>query len=142
VLLADAAGRGVGVAHAGWRGLSGGVIQNTVAALRSAIGDADARILAFLGPAIGPAHFEVGPEVLAAMRQGLPHADDAFVATGAGKFRADLFALARQALEQVQVPGTAVSGGAWCTASDRARFFSYRRDGITGRHAALIWLQS
>jgi YfiH family protein len=142
VLLADAQGRGVAVAHAGWRGLSGGVIQGTVSALRRAIGDADARLLAFLGPAIGPSHFEVGPEVLAAMRQRLPRAGDAFVDAGAGKFRADLFALARQALEQVHVHGAAVSGGAWCTASDRSRFFSYRRDRVTGRHAAVIWLES
>jgi len=142
VLLADAQGRGVGVAHAGWRGLAGGVIQNSVAALRQAIGDPGARILAYLGPAIGPAHFEVGAEVLAAMRQSLPQADEAFVATGPAKFHADLFALARQALAQVQVPGTAVSGGAWCTASDRTRFFSFRRDGVTGRHAAVIWLDA
>ncbi len=140
VLLADARGRGVGVAHAGWRGLAGGVIQNAVAALRAAIGDSEARILAYLGPAIGPRHFVVGPEVLSAMRERLPTAQSAFVASAAGKYRADLFALARQALYQVQVED--VFGGGDCTVSEPLRFYSFRRDGVTGRQAALIWLQT
>lgn len=139
VLLADARGRGVAVAHAGWRGLAGGVIQNAVTALRRAVGDTDARILAYLGPAIGPARFEVGPEVLAAMQERLPRARSAFIAAAAGKFRADLLALARQALSQVQVLD--VYGGGDCTASNPTRFYSFRRDGVTGRHAALVWLQ-
>ncbi|SPE25337.1 conserved hypothetical protein [Burkholderiales bacterium] len=139
VLLADTRGRGVAAAHAGWRGLAGGVIQNAVTALRGAVGDSEARILAYLGPAIGPMHFEVGPEVLAAMAQRLPQAQGAFVAASPGKFRADLGALARQALLQVHVPD--VYGGGNCTVSDPARFYSFRRDGATGRHAALIWLQ-
>lgn len=139
VLLADAQGRGVGIAHAGWRGLAGGIIQNTVSALRAALGDADARLLAYLGPAIGPTRFEVGPEVLAAMRARLPAASEAFAAGAPGKLLCDLFALARQALAQAGVES--VYGGGQCTYSDPVRFFSYRRDRVTGRHAALIWME-
>jgi hypothetical protein len=139
VLLADARGRGVAAAHAGWRGLAGGVIQNAVNALRAAVGEDSARILAYLGPAIGPKHFEVGPEVLAAMKQRLAHAHLAFEAAPGGKYRADLFALARMALTQVGVQD--VHGGGECTVSDPQRFYSFRRDGVTGRHAALIWLR-
>jgi len=137
VLLADAAGRGVAAAHAGWRGLAGGIIQNTVAALRAALRDPDARLLAYLGPAIGPAQFVVGPEVLAAMQQRLPAAQQAFIPQGTGKYRADLFALASQALAQVGV--TAVYGGGDCTMTDAARFYSFRRESPAGRQAALIW---
>lgn len=140
VMLADARGRGVAVAHAGWRGLAGGVIQNTVTALRKAMGDEAAQIIAYLGPAIGPAQFEVGSEVLQAMKQRLPHAQTAFRAGAEGKFHADLFALARMALMQVKVID--VHGGGQCTASDPARFYSFRRDKVTGRHAALVWLQN
>ncbi len=140
VLLADVRGRGVAAAHAGWRGLAGGVIQNAVEALRQGIGDRQARILAYLGPAIGPAHFLVGREVLAQMSTRLPQAGAAFEPVGAAQYRADLFALARQALAQVQVDD--VFGGGLCTVSDPARFYSYRRDRVTGRHAALIWLGS
>jgi YfiH family protein len=139
VLLTDVGGRGVAAAHAGWRGMAGGVIQNAVARFREAIGDPRARILAYLGPAIGPGHFEVGPDVLAAMRVRLPDAPAAFVADAHGKYRADLFALARQALAQVDV--VEVYGGGLCTASDPERFYSFRRDRVTGRHAALIWRQ-
>jgi YfiH family protein len=140
VLFADSAGRGVAVAHAGWRGLAAGVLQQTVAALRHAIGDRGARIVAYLGPAIGPAHFEVGPEVLAAMRQHLPRASLAFADAAFGKYRADLCALARQALQQVCIAEGDVHGGQWCTASDPMRFYSFRRDRVTGRHGAFIWL--
>ncbi|HEX7156652.1 MAG TPA: peptidoglycan editing factor PgeF, partial [Burkholderiaceae bacterium] len=140
VLLADARARAVGVAHAGWRGLAAGVIQNTVDAMRRAIGDPRAGILAYLGPAIGPRHFEVGAEVLSAMRQHLPDAAAAVRPHREDRYLADLFALARQALAQVAVDE--VYGGGDCTASDRARFYSYRRDGRTGRHAALIWIES
>lgn len=139
VLLADAQGRGVAVAHAGWRGLAGGVIQNTVTALRRAVGDEAARVIAYLGPAIGPAQFEVGSEVLQAMKRRLPDAQTAFHPGDEGRFHANLFALAQMALMQVRV--TDVHGGGQCTASDPARFYSFRRDKVTGRHAALIWLQ-
>lgn len=139
VLVADAQGRAVGAAHAGWRGLASGVIQRTVDALRARLGDPAARVLAWLGPAIGPDAFEVGPEVLDAMRATLPDAERAFVPHGAGKYRADLFALARQALDAVGVAD--VHGGGLCTWSDPLRFYSHRRDrGVTGRHAAFIWI--
>jgi len=137
VLLATADGRGVAAAHAGWRGLAGGVIQNTVTALRTALGDNSAPLLAYLGPAIGPSRFEVGPEVLDAMQQSLPDAASAFTDHAPGKLRADLFALARQALAQVGV--TQVYGGGQCTMSDPARFYSFRYASPTGRQAALIW---
>jgi len=137
VLLADARGRGVAAAHAGWRGLAGGVVQAAAGALRAALGDPDARLLAFLGPAIGPAHFEVGPEVFEAMRARLPGAATAFRQTGSDRYHADLFALGRQALAACAV--TDVYGGGLCTYADPQRFYSYRRDRVTGRHAALIW---
>jgi len=137
VLLADAAGRGVAAAHAGWRGLAGGVIQNAVTALRAALGDPEAEVLAYLGPAIGPEHFVVGAEVLEAMRERLPAAREAFAVHEHGKYRADLFALARQALAQQSV--VRVFGGGVCTYSDAARFYSYRRASPTGRQAALVW---
>ncbi len=138
VLFADGEGRAVGVAHAGWRGLAAGVIQNTAAAMRHSLADADAPLLAYLGPAIGPTCFEVGAEVLLAMGEGLPRAEDAFRPLGGDKYLCDLFALARQALAQAGVDR--VFGGGDCTYSDAARFYSYRRDRITGRHAALIWI--
>lgn len=137
VLLADAQGRGVAAAHAGWRGLAAGVLQATVARLRERLAAPSATVVAWIGPAIGPQRFEVGAEVREAMRAQLPQADAAFVAGRPGKFFADLPSLARQALAQVGV--TQVTGGAWCTASDAERFFSYRRDAETGRHAALVW---
>lgn len=138
VLVASRDGRGVGAAHAGWRGLASGVVQNTVRALRARLGDPHAPLVAYLGPAIGPAHFEVGTEVLAAMQLHLADARSAFVDSSAGKYRADLFALGRMALAQVGVE--VVDGGTDCTFSDPARFYSYRRDRVTGRHAALIWI--
>lgn len=138
VFFADAEGRAVGVAHAGWRGLASGVLQNTATLLRERLGDADAELLAYLGPAIGPAHFEVGTEVLEAMRERLPQAAKAFWPLTPGKHLCDLFAVARQALSQVAVHR--VFGGSDCTYSDAVRFYSYRRDKVTGRHAAVIWL--
>jgi YfiH family protein len=138
VLLADPAGRCVGVAHAGWRGLAAGVIQATATAMRQRLGDPAAELFAYLGPAIGPAHFEVGPEVLAAMEHSLPDASTAFSARGA-KYLADLFALGRQALAQVGV--SRIHGRCECTYSDSRRYYSFRRDRVTGRHAAMIWLE-
>jgi YfiH family protein len=139
VLLADAGGRGVAVAHAGWRGLAAGVIQAAVRALRERLGDPSAGLIAYLGPAIGPDHFEVGHEVLDAARTNLAGADAAFAASGPGKYLADLFSLGRMALAQEGVD--AVFGGGVCTYCDAARFYSHRRDRVTGRHAALIWLE-
>jgi hypothetical protein len=140
VLLADRNGMVVAAVHAGWRGLAAGVIQATVIAMRRRAAGSIGQIDAFLGPSIGPVAYEVGPEVLSAMRRRLPQAEAAFAAATNGKFLADLPALARQALAQVDV--SCVSGGCWCTAADAARFYSFRRDGVTGRHAALIWLQA
>lgn len=140
VLLADAQARGVAAAHAGWRGLAGGVIENAVRALRAHLGDPQARLLAWLGPAIGPESFEVGPEVLAQMCRRLPQARAAFTPAQGDRLRADLFALARQALLAEGV--TEVFGGGLCTVKEPLRFYSYRRDRVTGRQAALVWLDA
>jgi purine-nucleoside/S-methyl-5'-thioadenosine phosphorylase / adenosine deaminase len=138
VLLADRSGRCVGVAHAGWRGLAAGVIQNLAAAMRDRLADPSAELIAYLGPAIGPSHFEVGREVLEAMEHSLPEAPTAFVARG-DKYLADLFALGRQALAQAGISG--IHGRFECTYSDPGRYFSFRRDRVTGRHAALVWIE-
>lgn len=141
VLFTDREGRGVAAAHAGWRGLAAGVLQDTATRLRARLrlqaGGAEAELMAWLGPAIGPQRFEVGPEVRAVMLARLPHAQSAFAPLPGGKYLADLFVLARQALAACGVEQ--VYGGGLCTASDPQRFYSYRRDGRTGRHAALIW---
>jgi hypothetical protein len=134
VFLAARAGDRVGIAHAGWRGLAAGVVEATVAAL----GGDPAELVAWLGPCIGPRAFEVGPEVREAFvaRDADAHAD--FRDGREGRFRADLPALARRRLAAAGV-GTVVASGL-CTHADPARFYSYRRDGETGRMAALIWL--
>jgi YfiH family protein len=133
VLFCDRAGTCVAAAHAGWRGLSAGVLEQTIAAL----GVPPQHLIAWLGPAIGPTAFEVGADVLDAFGDTDPgHA--AFVAARPGKWMADLFALARGRLTAAGV--SAVFGGGLCTASDSARFFSHRRDRVTGRQAAFVWL--
>ncbi len=134
VVLADHAATRVAVAHAGWRGLAGGVLEATVAALG---GDA-AELVAWLGPAIGQGAFEVGAEVRQAFVQRFAAADACFTGNHRGRFQADLNALARLALARAGV--VSVFGGAWCTATDPERFFSFRRDGVTGRMATLAWL--
>ncbi|CAB1368807.1 peptidoglycan editing factor PgeF [Denitratisoma oestradiolicum] len=134
LLLCDRAGTVVGVAHAGWRGLLAGVIESTVAAL----GRPGADMLAWLGPAIGPAAFEVGEEVRAAFLAHDPVAASAFRPAGDGKWLCDLYALARQRLAPLDVVW--VGGGDLCTHSDSRHFYSFRRDGVTGRMASLIWL--
>ena len=138
VLLADERGRCVGVAHAGWRGLAAGILQATVRSMRERLGEPDTRLIAYLGPAIGPDHFEVGGDVLQAMTSGLEGSAAAFVPAGAGKYHADLFALGRMALAAAGVD--AVFGGGVCTYCDPERFYSHRRDRVTGRHAALVWI--
>ena len=117
--------------------MAAGIIQQTAAALRSTLGSSEAELLAYLGPAIGPKWFEVGDDVMAAMIGRLPSAAAAFVPLRPGKYRCDLLALARQALSQANVDR--VFGGGDCTYSDAERFYSFRRDRVTGRHAALIW---
>ncbi|MCC6989457.1 MAG: peptidoglycan editing factor PgeF [Acidobacteria bacterium] len=134
VLLCDRAGTAVGAAHAGWRGLSQGVVENTVAAMGCDPGE----LLAYLGPAIGPSAFEVGDDVLCAFVAVDPAARGAFAPLRPGKWLADLYALGRQRLVRAGV--RAVYGGGLCTVTDAQRFFSYRRDGVTGRMAALVWL--
>jgi YfiH family protein len=136
VLLCDKDGDVVGIAHAGWRGLSSGVVENTVAAM----GAAADNLLAYLGPAIGPSAFEVGADVRDAFLATDPGAGGAFAPHGEGKWLADLFALARRRLARCGV--TRVYGGGLCTFRDAARFYSYRRDRTTGRMAALIWLDA
>ncbi len=138
VLLADEQGRCVGAAHAGWRGLAAGILQATARAMRQRLGNSHARLCAYLGPAIGPDHFEVGSDVLQAMTLRLRGAAAAFAPAGGGKYYADLFALGRMALAEEGVD--AVFGGGACTYCDPSRFYSHRRDRITGRHAALIWI--
>jgi YfiH family protein len=139
VLFAARDGSVVGAAHAGWRGLAAGVLENTVAAL----GVAPAQLLAWIGPGIGPANFEVGPEVreaflCAAGAAGAAEVQSAFVANARGRWQCDLVGLARLRLAACGL--TAIHGGRWCTFSDAENFFSFRRDGHSGRMAALIWL--
>jgi len=141
VLLAAPDGRAVGAAHAGWRGLAGGVVEAAVDGVAAAAGCAPGELVAWLGACIGPDAFEVGGDVLDAF--AVARDDDArstprFRAKGRGKWLADLAGLARDRLVRAGVRD--VSGGGWCTASDAARFFSYRRDGVTGRMAAAIWI--
>lgn len=135
VLIADAAGRAVGVAHAGWRGLAHGVIERTL----DALGGDPAQLLAWLGPAIGPQAYEVGDEVRAAFLAADPAAESAFRATRAGHWLLDLYAVARQRLAARGV--MRVFGGEFCTYTERERFFSYRREPASGRMAAVIWLE-
>lgn len=146
VLFADRKGRIVGAAHAGWPGLAAGVLQETVHAMRRALadaGEAEPELAVWFGPRIGKEAFEVGEDVLDAMKTHLPEAQKAFRPAGTpGKYFADLGALARQALAQAGVPEEAVSDCGLSTYADPKRFWSYRRDGArSGRHAALIWIE-
>ena len=136
VVFVDRAGTRVGVAHAGWRGLAHGVLEATVDALRCAPAD----LLAWLGPAIAQPAFEVGAEVRDAFVTRHADAVAAFFPNAAGRFQADLYALARLALGRAGV--VAVTGGEHCTSAERDRFYSFRRDGgRTGRMATLVWLE-
>ncbi len=138
VLLADRAGRVVGVAHAGWRSLVGGVVEALAEAMRAAT--PDAALVAWLGPCIGPAAFEVGPEVREAFIAQAAEAAAAFVPGHGDRWLADLPALARLRLARIGV--TDVLGGSHCTVTDAQRFYSYRRDGLTGRFASVIWIDA
>lgn len=137
VLFCDRAGRTVAAAHAGWRGLAGGVLEATLCRMREA---GAGEILAWLGPAIGASCFEVGDDVREAFVSRYAALDDCFSVRPErhGKYLADIYALARHVLAGQGV--RAVSGGDFCTVSDAARFYSYRRDGVTGRMATCIWL--
>ena len=115
--------------------MAAGVIESTVEALVSRPSD----ILAWMGPAIGPTAFEVGPEVRAAFVDVDPRAESAFVPHGGGKYLADLYALARQRLERAGV--NSISGGGFCTYRETGRLFSYRRVKASGRMGAFIWME-
>ena len=134
VLFCDRSGTRVAAAHAGWRGLAGGVVESTVRALDTE----PRRLMAWLGPAIGADAFEVGGEVRQVFVEQHAEAAGAFLARPQGQWLADLYQLAR-----IRLLASGVStfyGGGFCTFTDRQRFYSYRRDGLTGRMASLIWL--
>lgn len=133
VLLCERSGRRVAAIHAGWRGLLDGVIEQTVASM-----GAEGELLAWLGPAIGPRAFEVGGEVREAFLVESQEAETAFMPSN-DKWLADLYSLARQRLHRTGV--NAIYGGEHCTYSEPERFYSYRRDGRTGRMASLIWME-
>ena len=134
LLLCDDSANVVAAAHAGWRGLAGGVIETTIAGMRVTPG----RLLAWLGPAIGPQAFEVGDDVRTIFVMQNAAAASAFVALKPGKWLCNLYLLARQRLAAAGV--TRIYGGNFCTFNDADRFYSYRRDRQTGRMATLIWL--
>jgi len=136
VLLCDRQGTVVAAAHAGWRGLLAGILESTVAAMNVQ----PEALLAWLGPAIGPRCFEVGDEVRDAFVAEDSAAGLAFVPHQSGKWLCDIYLLATQRLQRMGI--AAISGGASCTVSEAERYFSYRRDGVTGRMASLIWLES
>lgn len=135
VVFCTVDGHEIAVAHAGWRGLCGGVLEATVAALHAPA----SQVLAWLGPAAGPNAYEVGAEVRDAFLAHDPIAEDAFVATRPGHWLCDLYRLARQRLHGVGV--VQVFGGEHCTLSDPQRFFSHRRDQVSGRMATLAWIE-
>ena len=141
VFFTDREGSRVAVAHAGWRGLCDGILETTVAEF-TAPADASMEVMAWLGPAIGPAAFEVGDEVRAAFMAIDAQAELAFVPVPnkPGHWLGDLYRLARQRLARVGV--TQVSGGTHCTWTESASFYSYRRDGRTGRMASVIWMSA
>lgn len=119
--------------HAGWRGLAGGIIENTIAHMQAD----PTQLIAWLGPAIGPQQFEVGSDVYEVFTQSSAQAVQAFSLQNNGRYLADIYQLARQRLTKCGVEQ--ISGGEYCTVSDPATFYSYRRDGQTGRMATLIW---
>lgn len=134
VLLCDEAGTVVGAAHAGWKGLAAGVIEATV----TEMGASSSKLMAWLGPAIGPEAFEVGPEVREVFVAHDGRAADAFRPHGDGKYLADIYRLARLRLNALGISN--VTGGTHCTHCQQDKFYSYRRDGKTGRMGTFIWL--
>lgn len=134
ILLCDQSGQAVAALHGGWRGLAAGIVESGIRAL----GCASTEVMAWLGPAIGPRAFEVGADVRYAFVQIDERHAGAFVPAG-DRWLADIYELARTQLEALGV--TAIYGGNGCTYTDRERFYSYRRDGITGRMASLIWIE-
>jgi polyphenol oxidase len=136
IVFATDTGDTVAAAHAGWRGMAAGVIGATVRAMAVQ----PERLIAWLGPAIGPSHFEVGAEVGEAFLSADPGAGAAFKAKAGGKFMADLAMLARRQLEDLGV--YRIYGGGECTYAHADKYFSHRRDGVTGRQATLVWREA
>jgi len=136
VLITNRAGTEVAAVHAGWRGLAAGIVEKAVQCFQSEAKDC----LVWLGPAIGPAAFEVGDDVRQAFMQQDAETTEAFVPTGEGKYLANIYALARQRLQLAGV--TDIYGGDHCTYTEAEQFYSYRRDQETGRMASLIWIDS
>ncbi len=134
VVFCDQAGKHIAVAHAGWRGLVTGVLENTL----QTIPVANQKLMCWFGPAIGPTKFEVGEEVFEQFITTDPSHSDAFVEQSNGKFLANIYQLARNILAKQNVK--AIYGGDHCTYSESDKFYSYRRDGETGRMATLIWI--
>jgi len=136
LLLCDEQGTTVAAVHAGWRGLCSGVIEQALRAMERP----PQALLAYLGPAIGPDAYEVGAELRQAFVAADAESAAAFAPGKPGKFHADLYALARRRLARSGV--ARVYGGGYCTYTERERFYSYRRDGATGRMASLIWMET
>lgn len=135
VVFSACDGSEIGAAHAGWRGLSAGVLEATLASMRSA----PAQVIAWMGPAAGPQAYEVGGEVREAFVSRDPQAVHHFVATRPGHWLVDLYALAIDRLVDAGMPRAAIHGGGLCTISEPKRFYSHRRDQRTGRMATLVW---
>lgn len=135
VLFCNKHGTQVAAAHAGWRGLADGILEATIDAMNEKTNE----LMVWMGPAIGPDVFEVGDEVRDAFIQVLPQAEQAFTQKNPGCWLADMYLLARQRLEQKGI--TDIYGGGYCTYTEKERFYSYRRDGKTGRMASLIWIE-
>jgi hypothetical protein len=144
VLMAARDGRAVAAAHAGWRGLAAGVLEATIAALRQGAGVEADQLQVWLGPCIGPQAFEVGADVLEGFGESPPQADAALFRPrprpdGSARWLADLPTLAARRLQAAGVPGRAIHRSERCTVQEPSDFFSFRRDGTTGRQAAAIW---
>jgi YfiH family protein len=135
VVLCDEAGTIVGVAHAGWKGLAAGVLETTVEAMHIE----PHKLLAWLGPAISQRAFEVGAEVRDIFVAQDAQANEAFISGANGKWMADIYLLAHQRLHALGI--SRIYGGEHCTHSEASKFFSYRRDGVTGRMGTFIWLE-
>ncbi|MGX9719349.1 peptidoglycan editing factor PgeF [Stenotrophomonas acidaminiphila] len=136
VVFAAGDGGEVAAAHAGWRGLADGMLEATLAAMRTP----PAGVVAWLGPAAGPARYEIGADVRDAFLAHSADAAAAFTATRPGHWRVDLYALARQRLQAAGMAPAAIHGGDQCTLADPARWFSHRRDRRSGRMATLVWM--
>ena len=136
VVFTARAGGEVAAAHAGWRGLADGMLENTLAAMRTPA----SAVIAWLGPAAGPAHYEIGADVREAFLAHSAAAEAAFTPTRPGHWRVDLYALARQRLQAAGMDPADIHGGDQCTIADPQRWFSHRRDRRSGRIATLVWM--